>query len=64
MEAYLADRRTQLGLLEKSIALVDYTVESKEIQLDSQFDDLKPAILKLDDYGRGSEPFTRSKFGG
>ena len=50
VEAYLADQRAQLRLLEKSVALADCTIESKEIQLDAiQLVDLEPAIPKLDD---------------
>ena len=50
VEAYLVDRRSQLGLLEKSVALANYTIESKEIQLDViQLDDIEPAITKLVD---------------
>ena len=50
VEAYLADRRAQLGLLEKSVALTDCTIERKEIQLDAiQLDNLNPAIPKLND---------------
>ena len=50
VEAYLADRRAQLELPKKSVALVDCIVESKEVQLDAiQLDDLEPAIPKLDD---------------
>ena len=50
VEAYLADRRDQLGLVEKSVTLVDCTVESREVPLDAiQFDDLEPANSNLDD---------------
>ena len=50
VETYLADWRAQLGLLEKSVALTDCTMESKEVQLDViQLDDLEFANPKLDD---------------
>ena len=50
VKEYLADRRAQHGLSEKQEALADCTTDSKEIQLDAiQFDDLEPAISKLDD---------------
>ena len=35
VEAYLADRRVQLGLKEDSVALAEYTLDSKEIHLDA-----------------------------
>ena len=51
MEAYLADRRAQFEQEGKSAVLADYIFEEEEIQLDSiQLDDLKPIILKLDDF--------------
>ena len=34
VETYLVDQRAQLRLPEKLVALADYIVESKEIQLD------------------------------
>ena len=35
VEAYLADRRAQLGIRESSVALADCTLESKELYLDT-----------------------------
>ena len=50
VEAYLADRRAQLGLRENSMALAECTLESKELYSDAiQLDELEPAIKKLDD---------------
>ena len=50
MEAYLADRRAQLGLRDNSVAYAECTLESKELYLDAiQLDELEPAIKKLDD---------------
>ena len=50
MEAYLAHRRAQLGLRENSVALAEYTLESKELYSDAiQLDELEPTIKKLDD---------------
>ena len=50
VEANLADRRSQLGQLEKLVALADCTMESKQVQSNAiQLDDLEPANPKLDD---------------
>ena len=50
VEAYLADRRAQLGIGENSVAHTECTLESKELYLDAiQLDELEPATKKLDD---------------
>ena len=50
MEAYLDDRRAQLGLEGKSTALADCVFDKEEIELDiMQPDNLELAIPKLDD---------------
>ena len=49
VEAYLAYRRAQLGLPKNSVALAEYTLGSKELQLDAiQLDELEPTTPKLD----------------
>ena len=50
VEAYLDDRKAQLGLKENSVALAECTLESKELYSDViQLDELEPAIKKLND---------------
>ena len=50
VEAYLVNRRVQLGLRENLVVLAECTLESKELHLDAiQWDELEPAIPKLDD---------------
>ena len=49
VEAYLADRRIQLGM-ENLVTHADCTMEVKELYLDAiQLDELEPASKKLDD---------------
>ena len=50
VEAYLADRRAQLGLRESSVALAQCTLENKELYFDAiQLDELEPSVKKLDE---------------
>ena len=50
VEAYLADRKAQLGIRESSVALTECTLEEEELYLDAiQLDELEPANKKLDD---------------
>ena len=50
MEAYLADRKAQLGLEGNLVAFAYCVFEKEEIQLATiQLDDLEPVTLKLDD---------------
>ena len=65
VEAYLADRRAQLGIGENSMAHAMCTLESKELYLDAiQLDELEPANKKLDDsMAEVQDPLREINFG-